>query len=137
VHIRVSILATAIVLIASSSLHAEQVCGDLTNQTEMNVCAGKAFEKSDAELNKLFKQTEGRLKDDADTTKLLITAQRAWVSFRDAECAFSSSMVAQGSVYPFVKNSCLEGLTQSRIKDLKVYLSCEEGDMSCPVPAAQ
>ncbi|WP_244480358.1 hypothetical protein [Rhizobium sp. Root1220] len=44
-------------------------------------------------------------------------------------------MVAQGSVYPFVQNSCLEGLTQDRIKDFKGYLSCEEGDMSSPVPS--
>lgn len=102
----------------------------------MNVCSGKSYEKVDGELNKLYKQIEARLKDDADTTKLLVTAQRAWVAYRDAECGFSSSMVAQGTVYPFIHSSCLEGLTQNRIKDLKGYLSCEEGDMSCPVPAA-
>ncbi len=129
-------LAGAIVLIASTSALAEQNCGDLTDQTEMNVCSGKSYEKADGELNKLYKQIEARLKDDADTTKLLVTAQRAWVAYRDAECGFSSSMVAQGTVYPFIHSSCLEGLTQNRIKDLKGYLSCEEGDMSCPVPAA-
>jgi hypothetical protein len=31
---------------------------------------------------------------------------------------------------------CRDGLTQNRIKDFQGYLNCEEGDMSCPVPAA-
>jgi hypothetical protein len=30
---------------------------------------------------------------------------------------------------------CADGLTQSRLKDFERYLKCEEGDMSCPVPA--
>ncbi len=128
-------LAAAWIGVMAMPAYAEQNCGDLTNQTDMNVCAQKSFQKSDTELNKLYKQIETRLKDDADTTKLLVTAQRAWVAFRDGECSFSSSMVADGSVHPFVMNSCLEGLTQNRIKDLNGYLSCEEGDMSCPVPA--
>lgn len=127
-------LTAAYIGFVATPAYAEQNCGDLTDQTAMNVCAQKAFEKSDGELNKLYKQIETRLKDDADTTKLLVTAQRAWVAFRDGECSFSSSMVAQGTVYPFVQNSCLDGLTQNRIKDLNSYLSCEEGDMSCPVP---
>lgn len=129
------ILAAAYIGLIVTPAHADQNCGDLTDQTAMNVCAQKAFEKSDGELNKLYKQIQTRLKDDADTTKLLVTAQRAWIAFRDGECSFSSSMVAQGTVYPFVQNSCLDGLTQNRIKDLNGYLSCEEGDMSCPVPA--
>ncbi|MGH6862282.1 MAG: lysozyme inhibitor LprI family protein, partial [Phyllobacterium sp.] len=97
---------------------------------------GKAYQKSDAELNKLYRQIEARLKGDADTTKLLVSAQKAWVAFRDAECNFSSSGVTGGSVYPFVSSSCLDGMTQSRITDLKGYLACTEGDMSCPVPSA-
>jgi uncharacterized protein YecT (DUF1311 family) len=129
------ILAAAYIGLIVTPAYADQNCGDLTDQTAMNVCSQKAFEKSDGELNKLYKQIQTRLKDDADTTKLLVTAQRAWIAFRDGECSFSSSMVAQGTVYPFVQNSCLDGLTQNRIKDLNGYLSCEEGDMSCPVPA--
>jgi uncharacterized protein YecT (DUF1311 family) len=128
-------LVGAYIIAIATPAFAQQSCGGLTDQTEMNVCEQKAFEKSDEELNRLYKQIEVRLKDSADATKLLVTAQRAWVAFRDSECSFSSSMVAQGTVYPFVHNSCLVGLTQNRIKDLNGYLSCEEGDMSCPVPA--
>jgi hypothetical protein len=30
---------------------------------------------------------------------------------------------------------CLDALTAKRVEDFKVYLKCEEGDLSCPVPA--
>lgn len=133
---RVSLLTVALVLAMPQFASAQQNCGDLTNQADMNTCAGKAYEKSDAELNTFYKQIETRLRDDADTKKLLVSAQKAWISFRDAECTFSNARVAGGSVYPFVSSTCLDGLTQSRIQDLKGYLKCDEGDMDCPVPAA-
>ncbi|EHH02584.1 urease-associated protein [Agrobacterium tumefaciens CCNWGS0286] len=115
---------------------ADESCGNKTNQTEMNVCASESLKKSDAEMNKVYKEIEGRLKGDADTTKLLVATQRAWIAFRDAECDFQTSNVRTGTVYPFVNSSCHEGLTQSRTEDLKGYLQCTEGDLDCPVPAA-
>ncbi|WP_333721927.1 lysozyme inhibitor LprI family protein [Agrobacterium tumefaciens] len=87
-------------------------------------------------MNKVYKEIEGRLKDDADTTKLLVVTQRAWIAFRDAACDFQTSNVRTGTVYPFANSSCHEGLTQSRTEDLKGYLQCAEGDLDCPVPAA-
>lgn len=111
-------------------------CANAQDQATMNECAGKALKKSDAELNAVYKEIEQRLKDDSDTTKLLVTAQRSWVAFRDAECTFSNSRSADGSVYPMIYAMCIDGLTQLRTKQLKVYLNCEEGDMSCPVPRA-
>ena len=58
------------------------------SQAELNDCYGNAYKKADAELNVLCRQITARLKDDKATTKLLVAAQRAWVAFRDAECAF-------------------------------------------------
>lgn len=86
-------------------------------------------------MNALYKQIQSRLKDDADTTKRLVSAQRAWIGFRDAEYNFSSSAVSGGSAYPLISSVCLDNLTRSRIEDLNGYLKCDEGDMSCPVPA--
>ncbi|MGE4248980.1 MAG: lysozyme inhibitor LprI family protein [Parvibaculaceae bacterium] len=109
-------------------------CANASDQATMTQCADTALKKSDAELNALYKQIEQRLKDNADARKLLTTAQRNWVSFRDAECAFAASASAGGSVYPMVHAQCADGLTQARVKDFKAYLSCPEGDLSCPVP---
>ncbi|MCO4316826.1 lysozyme inhibitor LprI family protein [Phyllobacterium sp. 21LDTY02-6] len=131
-----STAAIALIFLASSApVLARENCGDLTNQTDMNICAGKAYQTSDAELNRLYKRIEQRLKGDADTTRLLVSAQKAWIAFRDAECEFSSSAVAGGSAQPFIRSSCLDGMTQTRIDNLKTYLNCQGGDMSCPVPA--
>lgn len=110
-------------------------CASAESQAALDECYGKAYKTSDAQLNKLYKDIEHRLKEDPDATKLLVAAQKAWLSFRDAECAFSSSKSAEGSIYPMVQAICLMGLTEKRIADFKVYLSCQEGDMSCPVPA--
>ncbi|KQZ13404.1 MULTISPECIES: lysozyme inhibitor LprI family protein [unclassified Mesorhizobium] len=127
--------ALALMALSSTAARAED-CTEAPDQMSANECADKAYQASDAELNKLYKQIEGRLKDDADTRKLLVTAQKAWIGFRDAECDFSSSGVAEGSAYPATVSMCLDGITQGRIDTFRGYLDCEEGDMSCPVPAA-
>lgn len=37
---------------------------------------------------------------------------------------------------PMLIAQCMDSLAQSRVKNFEGYLKCEEGDMSCPVPAA-
>jgi len=114
---------------------AAQGCNPNQSQAELNECYGAAYKKTDAELNLLYRQITGRLKNDNATTKLLVAAQRAWVAFRDAECEFSASGVAGGSIYGMILAICLDKLTSKRIDDLKNYLKCREGDLDCPVPA--
>lgn len=116
--------------------HAAVDCANASDQATMNQCAGQDFKAADKELNTVYQQIIGRLKDNPDGKKLLVSAQRAWLGFRDAECKFSSSGVTGGSVYPWVYSSCLTGVTKARVESLKQYLKCEEGDMSCPVPGA-
>jgi uncharacterized protein YecT (DUF1311 family) len=116
--------------------HAAVDCANASDQATMNQCAGQDFKAADKELNTVYQQITGRLKDNPDSKTLLVSAQRAWLGFRDAECKFSSSGVTGGSVYPWVYSSCLTGVTKVRVEALKQYLKCEEGDMSCPVPGA-
>jgi uncharacterized protein YecT (DUF1311 family) len=74
--------------------------------------------------------------EDADGKKALAaltTAQRAWLAFRDAECAFVGSRTAGGSISATIVASCLAGLTDKRTDALKAYMDCPEGDLSCPV----
>jgi len=109
-------------------------CQDQT-QRGLDICADANFQKADAALNASYKEIVRRLKDDAPTTKLLVTAQKAWLAYRDAECAFSSSANSGGSIYPMVFSICLEEVTQQRTKELGVFLKCGDGDTGCPVPA--
>lgn len=121
-------------LAIAPSAHAAD-CDSLSNQSAMNQCINNEYKASDAELNKLYKEISQRLKDDQDTLKALRTSQRAWVSFRDAECDFAAINTQGGSIHSMLITSCRNELTQARVKDFTKYLSCQEGDISCPVPA--
>ena len=102
-------LVMAIGLCASNALAED--CSQAENQADMTACAGQQFEQADSELNQSYKQIMARLKNDPDTAKLLVAAQKAWIAFRDAECTFSSSASADGSIYPMLVVQCREGLT--------------------------
>ena len=134
-----SFLALATFSLAGLAISAPARALDACNspratQYDLNVCAGASLKRSDVEMNTLYGRIRLRLKDDPDTLKRLVAAQRAWLAFRDAECGFASGAESGGSIYPMVYSNCLEGLTRKRIGDLKIYLKCAEGDMDCPVP---
>lgn len=93
------------------------------------------FKRADQALNQTFRQIQKRLADDADGKTRLLKAQRSWIAFRNAECTFQSSGDDGGSAAPMVAAACQAELTKDRTKQLKGYLNCQEGDLSCPVPA--
>lgn len=109
-------------------------CDSATDQITMNQCATWQNKTADKELNALYQQITTRLKGNADSKKLIVNAQRAWIGFRDAECKFSASGVEGGSVYPLIYSNCITELTKARVETFKAYLKCQEGDMGCPVP---
>lgn len=117
-----------------STVHATD-CARAETQIDLNACAGQAYKKSDAQLNAAYKQIMVRLKDNHQATTLLVSAQKSWLGFRDAECAFSSSAAVGGSIYPMLVAQCRDGLTRGRVAQLQGYLACQEGDTGCPVPA--
>ena len=132
-----ALLSAALVALMLPAAHADECMENAEDQAAMAQCAAQAYQASDAQLNELFHEIRQRVGDDVDTRHLLRDAERAWVAFRDAECAFAASAVAGGSAYPMVLDLCLNELTQSRIEQFRQYLHCEEGDMSCPVPPGE
>lgn len=128
-----TLLTAALIALMMPVAHADE-CKDAQDQATMTRCAEKDYKASDARLNALYGEIGKRLSGDADTKRLFAKAERAWVAFRDAECGFSASGVTGGSAHPMTYAMCLNDLTQKRIADFRRYLSCEEGDMSCPVP---
>ncbi|VVN30164.1 lysozyme inhibitor LprI family protein [Pseudomonas fluorescens] len=120
-------------LLFTTVAHAAD-CDNATDQATMNQCAAQQNKAADKELNALYQQITERLKGSPDSKKLLVGAQRAWIGFRDAECKFSASGVEGGSVYPLIYSNCITDLTKARVEAFKIYLKCQEGDLSCPVP---
>jgi uncharacterized protein YecT (DUF1311 family) len=124
-------LIAAMALISVPALSATE-CADMTQQG-MDRCAAVAFESADRTLNDVYRQIIARLKARSESAELLVQARKSWIAFRDAECAFVALGVAGGSVYPMIRTGCLEAQTNKRIQSLQGYLSCEEGDLSCPL----
>jgi uncharacterized protein YecT (DUF1311 family) len=79
-------------------------------QIEMNQCAANEYRAADRDLNAFYSKLE--------KTKELIAAERAWIVYRDAECAYQVKAVEGGSMAPMVQASCLADLTKQRLKQL-------------------
>jgi len=122
-------------LLFSSAAFAQECDRSDESQTGMNICAHEDYQAADKKLNETYGEIMKRLSDDADGKKLLQAAQRAWIGFRDAECAFSTADSQGGTIHPMLMSNCLQGLTETRTEQLGGYLECEEGDVSCAVPA--
>ncbi|MET4700230.1 uncharacterized protein YecT (DUF1311 family) [Constrictibacter sp. MBR-5] len=129
-----SLVFAAILAVAAPVSAGASACRDAETQAAMNACVGEAFAEADAALNRDYGRLRARLKEDASAERKLVAAQRAWIAFRDAECAFSASSVEGGSAHGMVVAECRTHLTRQRVKELGYYLSCREGDLSCPAP---
>lgn len=123
-------------LLASSGAYAADRCDAARTTDEISKCADGDLKVLDGALNKAYREIERRLADSHDAKSALVAAERAWVHFRDSECKFSAAGVDGGSVYTSVVMQCTADMTAKRIADLRTYLHCEEGDLACPVPAA-
>ncbi|UFS67177.1 lysozyme inhibitor LprI family protein [Paracoccus denitrificans] len=128
-------LATALSGLSLLPAYAADCMDSATTQTAMTACAAQLYQAADADLNKTFHEIRQRIGDDAQTQSMLRSAERNWIAFRDAECAFAASAGEGGSAYTMTSDLCLADITTARVKQLRKYLSCAEGDTTCPVPA--
>lgn len=130
----VAALLTALVVTApqAGAQAPDASCQNPQTQADMNRCAGAGYAAQDRKLNQVYAAYRARLP--AAQAQQLAAAQKAWIAFRDADCAFVGSSVAGGSVYGMVLNGCLEDRTRQRVKELEALAACKEGDLACPAP---
>ncbi|TPN00430.1 lysozyme inhibitor LprI family protein [Mesorhizobium sp. B2-3-3] len=129
---RTFLYACLIVLAATATVRAQECDRSDDSQQMMNICAGEDYQAADARLNKAYQDLIGS--DDADDKRLLQAAQRAWIAFRDAECAHITVASQGGSIHAMEVSQCLTRLTNERIKQLAASANCQEGDASCASP---
>lgn len=122
-------IAAALLLVASSSTLAQTDCSNAQTQMAMNICADQSYKAADAALNAAYKTLSGSVSP-AGKKQLQIT-QRAWIAWRDAQCAFETMASADGSIYPMLVSACLEELTIAQTARLSAQANCQEGDLSC------
>ncbi|WBO21160.1 lysozyme inhibitor LprI family protein [Sphingomonas abietis] len=112
------ILAAA--LLAAVPVQAAPVdCARAVVQQDMNACEAARARRADAALNAAWKRriaASPALKPD------LLTAQRIWLRFRDAECAARGKAYQGGTMQPMVVAGCYADLTEQRAKDLAALI---------------
>jgi len=82
---------------------------------EMIECMVQEFKKQDARLNREYKKTMSQLSD--ERKKALLEAQRAWIKYRDSNCAFYADPEG-GSMARVLANSCVLSMTAERADEI-------------------
>lgn len=99
-------------------------------QQEMNICAHREYLIADAALNEQWKLTSEQMKSrDAQVDsswderpgyfETLLTAQRAWLQYRDAHCQSEGYEARGGSLEPLLVATCKRHLTELRTEQLR------------------
>lgn len=101
---------------------------DGPTQLDMNRQAAVRYRIADRELNQTYRQLVAQAS--ADGRERLRLAQRAWIAFRDLDCAARAGSRG-GSFHPAAVSLCLEQVTDERTRVLKAELTCADGDMGC------
>jgi uncharacterized protein YecT (DUF1311 family) len=111
--------------------YAETIdCAQATTTPELNYCSEQDYRKSDAELNRIYDQALAALqarRDDGMTPEQrknwvadLRTSQRAWVTFKEADCNQLTGWEWFGGTGAVSASwNCLAAKTQARSEELK------------------
>ena len=91
---------------------AEASCTGLRTK----VCASDAAEEADARLNQSYSAFKAAL--DANGANLLLGAQRAWLKYRDANCAVAASGADDDDLRQVFTDFCLASMSDARAKEL-------------------
>lgn len=114
-----TVLMAVCVAVNGAPVQAGDVCADPQTQTDMNICAGKAFQEADLALNEIYQKALKLLQESGpEKVEDFKQIQRAWVEFRDLNCAYAADVYEGGSMAPLVRSMCMEKLTQQRIEQI-------------------
>ena len=118
-----------LMLMIATFLAQEPNCADPQYQAEMNQCAARSAREADADLNLIYKEVVAYYEQadrDSESTeglKRLRAAQRAWIAFRDAQCALEGYEALGGSMESMLVSGCLAELTRRRANELRSTLA--------------
>ena len=126
------LLAVILVAVAPSFAFAQNskqylACShNAQTQAAMNACAGEELQRADAELNRTYRALLVKTASDAGTARKIKSAQRAWLTFRDAylEAMYPAAdkQTEYGSIYSMQFALLRAKLTRQQISALKDLL---------------
>lgn len=135
-HIVMRMMTVVIGLAAAAAVSAQTPAGTQQsqamqdcdkNQRTMNLCAQQRYDKADAALNRTYNRSLKAQPDEAAQQRLR-EAQRAWISYRDKDCAVEAGpRETSGSIWPLQYYGCLERHTMRRTMELQQQACGIEG----------
>lgn len=103
-------------LLNHTQAQSRQPCENPMTTTEQIACLAVLHDAADTALNDAYKAHRDNLDDEGQT--ILRTAQRAWIIFRDTECARQADVFRGGSLARVITISCQLNLTEARTNQL-------------------
>lgn len=104
-------------------------CAAPVTQQDMNYCASQEWQEADIALNTQWQATASEMRRlDAAVSpgdgrpgyfEQLLTAQRAWLSYRDDHCTSVGYQARGGSLEPLLVANCKTELTRMRTQELR------------------
>jgi uncharacterized protein YecT (DUF1311 family) len=114
-----AIAVTSSAACARDMLYPTQDCNRANTQLDLDQCAQANFEAADRRLNEVYHAAMDAAGDESARVQLR-DSERAWISFRDQECARQvGPREGGGSIWPMNLANCLEEKTAKRIRELR------------------
>jgi len=115
----------------AQSLAETSDCATAITQQDLNICAEADWQEADAVLNDTYGNVMAAMKAmDADLPPALQggetalrTAQRAWITYRDANCTAAGFPMRGGSAEPLLVYGCLRQMTLDRTEELLALIA--------------
>jgi uncharacterized protein YecT (DUF1311 family) len=101
---------------APSKEYKDCIGGSAKSDHDLAGCESDEYDRLDKVLNTTYRGLLPKL--EADRRTLLQDSERAWVSFRDAQCFYEKSRDEGGTLETAAYYSCLRQMTADRIKEL-------------------
>lgn len=123
-------IAAAILAFSALPVLAQELKPDCKNpitQMEMTYCEEQELDAADKILNAEYQKARKAMKTwDADAEgsfkgaeDALVKAQRAWIAYRDAQCASYGFQARGGTMEPMLIYGCQAELTRKRTEEIK------------------
>lgn len=116
-------------LLALLAVSAVALPAAAQTQMELNQQAARKLALADNDLHELNDKIAKRLVGPSAAS--FATAQRAWQTYREAQCAFEGMGTVGGSIHGMMVAQCKTRMTEERVKLLDAQLNCPEGDLAC------
>lgn len=109
--------------LAGTASAAAPDCKNAMTTVDMNACAALDAKAVEATLNTRYQaamKSPAVLADPA-VKKALLAAQRAWITFREADCKAVYAMWSGGTIRNVMFSSCMRKRAEQRIKELDEF----------------